>query len=72
MGTPKRRSILTTKCNRGEVEGRGRYAFASKHFKAGEFVSEYRGVVRKKQRENWGDQHNASLGLGCYCLDACV
>jgi len=32
----------------------------------------YRGVVgqkTKKNDEDWGDQWNASLGLGCYCLD---
>ena len=53
-----------------EVKGRGRSAFAQRAFKAGEFVCEYRGVVRKKQGDDWGDQRNASLGLGCYCLDA--
>ena len=26
-------------------------------------------MVRRKQGEDWGDQRNASLGLGCYCLD---
>ena len=53
-----------------EVEGRGRSAFAAKSFNAGDFVCEYKGVVRKKIAEDWGDQRNASLGLGCYCLDA--
>ena len=53
-----------------EVESRGRSAFASKDFKAGDFVCEYRGVVRKKQGEYWGDHRNASLGIMCYCLDA--
>ena len=45
-------------------------AFAAKSFNAGDFVCEYKGVVRKKIAEDWGDQRNASLGLGCYCLDA--
>lgn len=52
-----------------EVEGRGRSAFAARAFSAGDFVCEYRGVVRQKKGEDWGDQRNASLGLGCYCLD---
>ncbi|XP_065919571.1 uncharacterized protein [Dysidea avara] len=53
-----------------EVSGRGRSAFAAKTFKAGDFVCEYGGVVRKKHGEDWGDQRNASLDIGCYCLDA--
>ena len=52
------------------MEGRGRSAFAARNFKAGDFVCEYRGVVRRKDKEDWGDLRNASLGLGCYCLDA--
>jgi len=51
------------------VDGRGRSAFAAKPFKAGDFVCEYRGVVRKKTSDDWGDNRNASLGLGCYCYD---
>jgi len=40
-------------------------------YKAGDFVCEYRGVVQqKKGNEDWGDQRNSSLGLGCYCFDA--
>lgn len=27
-------------------------------------------VRQKNGNEDWGDQRNASLGLGCYCLDA--
>ena len=53
-----------------EVPGRGRSAFAAKPFTAGDFVCNYGGVVRKKVAEDWGDERNASLGLGCYCLDA--
>lgn len=54
------------------VKGRGRSAFAAKSFNAGDFVCEYRGVVRKKEKgkPDYGDQRNASLGLGSYCLDA--
>ena len=37
-----------------EVEGRGRSAYAAKAFKAGEFLCEYRGVVFRKQGEDWG------------------
>ena len=51
------------------VDGRGRSAFAAKAFNPGDFVCEYPGVVRKKTSEDWGDQRNASLGLGCYCYD---
>lgn len=53
-----------------EVEGRGRSAFAAREFRAGDFICDYRGVVRKKVGKDWGDERNASLGLGCYCLDA--
>jgi len=52
------------------VEGQGRSTFASRDFKAGDFICEHRGVVWTKKKDNWGDQPNASLGLGCYCLDA--
>jgi len=51
------------------VGGRGRSAFAVKSFNVGGFVCECRGVVRKKTSDDWGDQQNASLGLGCYCYD---
>ena len=27
-------------------------------------------MVREKENDDWGDRRNASLGLGCYCLDA--
>ena len=53
-----------------EVGGRGRSAFASKSFKAGDFVCEYRGVVRKKVEDDWRDKRNSSLAIGCFCLDA--
>ena len=53
----------------GFVQGRGRSAFAKKDFKPGDFVCEYKGVVRKKEKEDWGESTNAELGLGCYCLD---
>lgn len=52
-----------------EVPGRGRSAFAAKHFESGDFVCEYRGVVRQKHGDDWRDQRNASLGIGCYCFD---
>lgn len=52
------------------VEGRGRSAFAAKPFMAGDYICAYGGTVRKKMGADWGDQRNASLGLGCYCLDA--
>ena len=60
------RSNITIK----EVEGRGRSAFVAKSFKAGDFVCDYGGMVRKKVGEDWGDRRYASVGLGCYCLDA--
>lgn len=53
-----------------EVTGRDRSAFANRSFKSGDFVCEYRGVVRQRTSDkDWVDQRNASLGLGCYCLD---
>ena len=27
-------------------------------------------MVRERENNDWGDRRNASLGLGCYCLDA--
>lgn len=51
------------------MDGRGQSAFAAKEFDAGDFVCEYCGVVRRKTSDDWGDQRNASLGLGCYCYD---
>ena len=27
-------------------------------------------MVRKKKGDDWGDQCNPSLGIGCFCLDA--
>lgn len=53
-----------------DTQDRGRSAFAARPFKDGDFVCDYGGVVRKKMVEDWGDERNASLGLGCYCLDA--
>ena len=50
-----------------EVQGRGCSAFTAM---AGDFVCDYGGIVRKKVAEHWRDQRNASMGLGCYCLDA--
>ena len=52
------------------VPGRGRSAFAARQFKGGDFVCEYRGEVREKQEDDWGDRRNASLGIGSYCFDA--
>ena len=53
------------------IEGRGRSAFAKADFYPGDFVCEYSSVVREKQDDDdWGDQRNAELGIGCYCLDA--
>lgn len=54
------------------VEERGHPAFAAKTFEAGDFICEYGGIIRRKLKvgDNWGDERNASLGLGCYCLDA--
>ena len=45
------RSNVTVK----EVKGRGRSAFAARSFKAGDFVCDYGGMVRKKVGEDWGD-----------------
>ena len=53
-----------------EVKGRGRSAFAAKHFNPGDFICDYGRVVRKKAKKDWGEERNASLGIGCYCLDA--
>ena len=43
---------------------------AAKLFKAGDFVCDYGDMVQTKVKEDWGNQRNASMGLGCYCLDA--
>ena len=53
-----------------EILSRECSTFASRPFTADDFVCDYGGVVQKKVAEDWGDQRNASLGLGCYCLDA--
>ena len=52
------------------VKERGRSAFANRSFKPGEFVCEYSSLVRKKTNPDWGEERNADLGIGCYCLDA--
>ena len=52
------------------VEERGCSAFAAKSFKAGDFICEYGGTVRRKVGDDWGDERNVSLDLGCYCLGA--
>ena len=56
----------------GYVHGRGRTAYAAKHFHAGDFVCEYGAVRRvyKSGQVDEGEERNAELGLGCYCLDA--
>ena len=53
-----------------EVEGRGRSAFANKTFHPGQFVCEYASIVRRTTATDWGEERNAELGIGCYCLDA--
>lgn len=52
------------------VKGRGRSAFAARSFKPGQFVCEYASLVRRTTDPDWGEQRNAELGVGCYCLDA--
>ena len=52
------------------VQGRGRSAFANQSFKPGQFVCEYASIVRKATDPDWGEERNADLGVGCYCLDA--
>ena len=52
------------------VEERGCSAFAAKSFKSGDFICEYGGTLRRKVRDDQDNERNASLGLGCYCLDA--
>ena len=59
------RSNVTVK----EVEGRGALHLRQSHSRL-VTVCDYGGMVRKKVGEDWGDQRYASLGLGCYCLDA--
>jgi len=56
----------------GYVVGRGRTAYAAKKFNAGDFVCEYGAVRRVKEsgQADKGEERNAELGLGCYCLDA--
>ena len=52
------------------VPGRGRSAFAARAFNPGQFVCEYASLLRKTVDPDWGEQRNAELGIGCYCLDA--
>ena len=56
-----------------EVPGRGRSAFAAKTFRAGDYVCEYAACVKPKKKSISldDDSRYASLGLGCYALDAC-
>ena len=55
----------------GYVQGSQRTAYAAKDFYAGDFVCEY-GAVRRvhKRGTDEGEERNADLGVGCYCLDA--
>ena len=57
-----------------KVKARGRSAFAARHFNSGDFICEYSSVVRIRtdddDEDEWGEQRNAQLGIGCYCLDA--
>ena len=57
--------------NIGYIRGRERTAYAAKHFNAGDFICEY-GAVRRvtKRGKDEGEERNAHLGVGCYCLDA--
>jgi len=54
----------------GYIDGRGRSAFAAKYFQPGDFVCEYGAVRRVSEKVDKGEERNAQLGLGCFCLDA--
>jgi len=56
----------------GYIRGRGRTAYAAKMFNPGDFVCEYGAVrrVKKSGEADKGEERNAKLGIGCYCLDA--
>ena len=51
------------------VKGRGRSAFASRDFAAGDFVCEYASCLRSP-KDKWSEDRNESLGIQSYCLDA--
>lgn len=48
---------------------RGRSAFAAKRFSPGDFVCEYRGIVKEKRQSFLDESQYSEAGVGCYCLD---
>ena len=48
-------------------ERQGAVSICGKNFKPGDFICDY---SEKKAKKDWGEERNASLGIGCYCLDA--
>ena len=46
-----------------------RSAYAARDFHPGDFVCEYRGVLKSKTESLQDEKHYEELGLGCYCLD---
>jgi len=48
---------------------RGRSAYAKRDFRPGDFVCEYRGVLKPKSESLQDEQEYRELGIGCYCLD---
>ena len=48
---------------------RGRSAYAARDFNPGDFVCEYRGVLKSKTESLQDEKHYEELGLGCYCFD---
>ena len=48
---------------------RGRSAYAKRDFCPGDFVCEYRGVLKPKEESLQDEKQYEELGLGCYCLD---
>lgn len=52
------------------MPGRGRSAFATRQFYAGDFVCEYASCVKKRSESVNDDSRYQDLNLGCYALDA--
>ena len=48
---------------------RGWSAYAKRDFWPGDFVCEYRGVLKSKSESLQDEQEYRELGIGCYCLD---
>jgi len=48
---------------------RGRSAYANRDFRPGDFVCEYRGVLKLKTESLQDEKNYGECGIGCFCLD---